>query len=249
MKLSSKVLAGSLASAGMVLSLVAPALTAQAATTSGKVNDNGSVTGITGTGDTYGTADAANNGGIAIAYDDGAGKVGSASMESNANVKVVSGLLVLNAVPDFGFGSAALGSTVGLVNNTHDIAGADSTDSDAVKVTETRTEHPGFSLNAQISNFTTAGDTTGKAFTLNLKPTALTNDTGANVSSVKTSNVNLAGGDKAAASLVSLKQDDYKVGQVNAQFQPGDKNAFLTLGDDATGSDANAKDAKVTIIQ
>ena len=46
MKLSSKVLAGSLASAGMVLSLVAPALTAQAATTTGKVDDNGNVTGL-----------------------------------------------------------------------------------------------------------------------------------------------------------------------------------------------------------
>src|SRR5699024_7241250 len=114
--------------------------------TTGKVDSNGDVTGTTVADGKYTPVDAADNGGLAIAYDNGIDNtVGSASMESNANVKVVNGLLVLNAVPDFGFGSAAMGTKVGLENNKYDQAGADSTNADAVKITESRTGAPGFS--------------------------------------------------------------------------------------------------------
>ncbi|WP_363473029.1 WxL domain-containing protein [Companilactobacillus musae] len=249
MKLSKNVLVGSLATVGMVLGAIAPALTAQAATTTGKVNNDGSVTKVDG----FPTpADAAQNGGLAIAYDAGNGTdAGSATMASNANVKVVSGLLVLDAVPDFGFGSAAAGTTVGLVNNQYAQKEADSTNADAVKVTESRTAAPGFTLGAQISNFTSANDTTGQAYTLNLQPTSLTDDQGNSVSSVQTNNVSLSGADSDPATLVDLAAGSYKEGQVNASFKPGDKNVFLTLGKDASTTTADkasvkAYNAKIT---
>lgn len=98
MKLSSKVLAGSLASAGMVLSLVAPALTAQAATTSGEFDSTGALqnkTSDVGSLTTDGHA-------LAIAYDsmpkdDTPATYGTATATSNANVNVISGILVLDA--------------------------------------------------------------------------------------------------------------------------------------------------------
>lgn len=68
MKLSRNVLVGSLATVGMVLGAVAPAVTAQAATTTGKVDDDGNVTGVA---DLKDPQPADENGGLAIAYDDG----------------------------------------------------------------------------------------------------------------------------------------------------------------------------------
>ena len=236
MKLSRNVLVGSLATVGMVLGAVAPAVTAQAATTSGVVGSDGSVTGTKASdGKTFEQVPAEGNGDLAIAYDNGDGTtVGSATMESNANVKVVNGLLVLNAVPDFGFGSAAMGTKVGLENNKYDQPAADSTNADAVKITESRAGAPGFSLSAQIGKFSTTGDE--QNFTLSLLPTALTDSDGKSASTVKTNSVNLEGTDTAASPLIDLAAGSYNVGQVNASFAPSDKNVFLKLGDTASST-------------
>lgn len=236
MKLSRNVLVGSLAVTGMVLGAVAPAVTAQAATTTGKVDSNGNVTGTTVADGKYTQVDAADNGGLAIAYDNGKDNtVGSASMESNANVKVINGLLVLNAVPDFGFGSAAMGTKVGLESNKYDQAGADSTNADAVKITESRTDAPGFSLAAQIGHFT-ASSNDSQDFTLSLLPTSLTDSDGNSASSVKTSSVSMSGKDTTPATLLNLDKCTYNVGQINASFAPSDKNVFLKLGETASST-------------
>ena len=86
----------------MVLGAVAPAVTAQAATTSGKFDENGKLQQVTPNENVNGLG--SENAGLAIAYDAGDGStVGTATAESNANVNVVSGILTLDAVPDFGF--------------------------------------------------------------------------------------------------------------------------------------------------
>src|SRR5699024_5475450 len=99
--------------------------------------DNGNVTKV----DNFPTeADAKDNGGLAIAYDDGAGVQGTASMDSNANVKVATGVLVLDAVPDFGFGTGAFGTTVNLKDNNYDEKADDSNNNSSVRIIESRKE-------------------------------------------------------------------------------------------------------------
>lgn len=95
MKLSRNVLVGSLATAGMVLGAVAPAVTAQAATSTGKIDSTtGSVTPSTSFN--IGNLNNPDDGQLAIAMDSADGKTpGTATATSNAAVKVVSGVLVL----------------------------------------------------------------------------------------------------------------------------------------------------------
>lgn len=262
MKLSSKVLAGSLASAGMVLSLVAPALTAQAATTTGKVDDNGNVTGVA---DLTKPEDASTNGGLAIAFDDNNGNAGSATMDSNANVKVADGVLILDAVPDFGFGTAAIGSKVNLQSNDYDTKEADSTKSDAVKIIESRKTAAGFQLSAGITGFSSSDSAAAvQPFTLTLGKTALVDGDGANVTTASTGSAanddlystpgSISGTDKdttgTSATLMDLKAGSYKTGVINASFAPGDKNVSLDLskGTAINGSTPSVKsyNAKIT---
>lgn len=141
MKLSRNVLVGSLATVGMVLGAVAPAVTAQAATTTGKFN-NGTLEQVKST-DVGSLADADHKvqdpEALAIAYDKGDGATyGSATAESNANVTVVSGILTLDAVPDFGFGNAASGTTVSLKSNEATGDAQDGNDSGLLQVTDSR---------------------------------------------------------------------------------------------------------------
>ncbi|WP_166667243.1 WxL domain-containing protein [Companilactobacillus nuruki] len=225
MKLSSKVLAGSLASAGMVLSLVAPALTAQAAQTSATVGTDGTVTGNTVADGKYAlssTDKSLPNGGLAIAYDNGkTTDVGSATAESNANVKVINGLLVLDQVPDFGFGTAALGSTVNLNNNKYDDQATDSENASAVKVIESRQNQPGFTLGAQMTAFKSGSDS--QAFVMTLNPTDLVDDNGDNVSTVtgtslKTDEAQITAGTTSDTTIADLAKGSYKNGTISADY-------------------------------
>ena len=191
MKLSSKVLAGSLASAGMVLSLVAPAITAQAAKTSGVVDADGNVNKTT---DASGLEDAGvlGKGNLAIAYDekgDASGETGTATAQSNAAVQVINGVLVLDKVPDFNFGAAAQKTTKSLqnndrpANNQNTAIEQDGNDAGTLQVTESRQSVPGFTLSASVGNFVGAkeaaitGGGEGKDFILNLGASPLTLDT------------------------------------------------------------------------
>ncbi|WP_334352147.1 WxL domain-containing protein [Companilactobacillus sp. HBUAS56257] len=246
MKLSKSVLAGSLATAGIVLGAIAPAVTAQAATASGNQKSDGSVEyqdPSTSVGELGGKDSK-----LAIAFDelaeDGTVKtVGQAAAQSNANVTVQSGLLTLDAVPDFGFANAAEGTTVALDNN--DVNGNAATDSQGLgnlTVTDSRSTVPGFEVNAAITKFSPVGGPTDgskdKVYTLNLKPTELKNDKGESVAAagtLKTEEANIAGGD-AASTVMNLAAESYAQGPINASFTKADDDAFLTLGDTA-GSD------------
>ena len=262
MKLSSKVFAGTLASAGMVLSLVAPALTAQAAQTTGKVNDDGTVEKVDGF---PATADASKNGGLAIAYDAGDGStVGTASMDSNANVKVADGVLILDAVPDFGFGTAAIGSKVNLQDNNYDTKEEDSNNNDAVKIIESRKQAGGFQLDAAITGFSAEGVDKVQPFTLTLGKTALVDGDGNNVTTASTGNAandaletteqSITGKDDGSlgtpGTIADLDKGSYKTGVINASFAPSDKNVSLDLSKgttiDGTTPSVKSYNAKIT---
>ncbi|TGD22814.1 hypothetical protein EGT49_07770 [Companilactobacillus suantsaicola] len=244
MKLSKSVLAGSLATAGIVLGAIAPAVTAQAATGTGDQAADGSVT-YNKDGVDVGKL---GSGKLAIAYaGDAEGQEGKATAESNANVTVQSGLLTLDAVPDFGFANAAEGTTVALDNNdTNGNPATDSQGKGVLTVTESRAKEPGFTLGASITKFANVDDSTDtKAYTLNLKPTELKNDKGESIATgataLNTKDMSITGGATGTAdNLIDLEGGTYNAGPINASFTADDKNAFLDLTDpSSTGSDKN----------
>ena len=264
-KLSKSVLAGSLATAGIVLGAIAPAITAQAATGSGKTNADGSVTYQDPTTKVGALGDKDSS--LAIAFDemdtDGTTvkTVGQASAQSNANVTVQSGLLTLDSVPDFGFANAAEGTTVALDNNNYDDKAADSQGTDKLTVTESRTGEPGFSVDASISTFTPKGatDQTGaKPYILNLASTRLKDDKGGSVGTqgaVNTGDINISGDSTntnstsaASGTVINLTKGSYKPGAINASFNKDADDAFLNLDKGkTTGTTTGTKSYNATI--
>ncbi|KRK64228.1 hypothetical protein FC72_GL000540 [Companilactobacillus tucceti DSM 20183] len=259
MKLSRNVLVGSLATAGIVLGAFAPSLTAQAATTSATVGADGVVKP---TGDTNKDVNSLNdpdNPGLAIAYDDGEGNVKTATAQSDANVTVISGILTLDKVPDFGFGTAAAGSTVDLQNNSSAIED-DGNQSGILQVTDSRQNSDkttaGFTVSAQLGSFyTTDADNpaTGK-FLLALKPVQLTTSTDSKdvIQGQKSIEASLTAGDKTDHDVMNLKAGSYNNGAIIAQFaaQTGTPNsdAQLTVpADAANGSTPTAQSYKAPI--
>ncbi|APX72032.1 WxL domain-containing protein [Companilactobacillus allii] len=235
MKLSKNVLVGSLATTGMILGMVAPATTAFAATTSGLVGSDNKVTPTT---DLKEGQDAGVLGGkdsdLAIAYDAGDGStVGSATATSNANVTVVSGILTLDAVPDFGFGSGASGTTVNLKSNAATGDGVDGNNEGLLQVTESRSQTPGFTLSAQLGAFkdatTSDAVTTTSAFNLNLPKQGLVNAKGENIGKVgdqyTTGNVVSTGNDTSKTNIDGAATDvmdvsgDYTTGPISASYK------------------------------
>ncbi|WP_338232593.1 WxL domain-containing protein [Companilactobacillus muriivasis] len=252
MKLSRNVLVGSLAVSGMVLGALAPAMTAQAATTSGEFDDKGALQSVSPNKNVNGLG--TDNAGLAIAYDKGDGTTyGTATAESNANVKVVSGILTLDAVPDLGFGTAAAGSDVSLKNNTADKAEEDSQNQGLLTVTESRASAPGFTLSAGLSAFSDGTTAVTDPFILNLKATPLKDDKGANVSTgadLSSSDASITADGKAASSknVIALAAGTYKTGAINASFTAADKDAMLHVtGAPTTPDKASSKSYNSTI--
>lgn len=249
MKLSRNVLVGSLATTGMVLGLIAPSLTAQAATTSGKFV-NGNLEQVKDE-DVGGLGQEGT--GLAIAYDAGDGKtVGTATAQSNANVNVVSGILTLDAVPDFGFGTAAAGSTVNLKSNDYDEKAEDSQGQGLLTVTESREAAPGFDLSASMTKFND-GTADADGFVMTLDATPLKDDSGANVAVAGTKALEslpatIKADGSAGPNVISLGAGKYNTGAINASFTPDAKNAHLTVGGTPTGAaKASSKSYNSTI--
>ncbi|WP_125763290.1 WxL domain-containing protein [Companilactobacillus hulinensis] len=259
MKLSKNVLVGSLATTGMILGLVAPATTAFAAKTSGVVDPTtGAVTKSTTT-DASGMEDAGTLGAkdskLAIAFDDASGvegNMGSAEASSTANVQVMSGILTLDAVPNFGFGNAAAGSTVKLQNNdksTITTDGADGNEDGLLQVTESRSAAPGFTLTAQLQGFkdkdgNAAGGQSDDKYALNLSAMDLKNGTDDNVSvdpvnPLKTTGDAITTG--AAGNVMDLAKSSYKTGVVSALFTNPDDASLYVPKDATDGSKAEVK--------
>lgn len=173
MKLNKKVLVSTLAVAGAVLGTLAPTAATFAATStianldgSGNavLDDSGNaivdVTKTTlqarpegSTGDALMGAEAQSTKGV-----------GSATADSEAYVNVKSGVLTLDAVPDFNFGDAAPDSTVNLYNN--DSIQNNDGNSGYLQITDARSasqnpnQYEGYTLQLQVNPFAQASGTT-----------------------------------------------------------------------------------------
>lgn len=257
MKLSKNVLVGSLASAGMILGLVAPATTAFAATSSFTEDSNGNVvkntTGQSGVLDKTYVAIAGNDKDGA----DPAGVTGTATADSNVNLRVVNGLLVLKAVPNFGFGTVASGAqTASLEPNAATSGSAeDGNDEGNLSVVDSRAADTngmgkGFQLSATLNGFVDSEGNAGAGdgFTMDLAAKKLINDQeasigGTNVSALTTEGATLKKG--VASDIISLAAGSYTTGAVNAVFDKS-SDATLNLGGAATAKE-NINSYKGTI--
>lgn len=234
-----------------------PAVTAQAATTSGEFNETGDKLTYIEAGKDVGSLNDSNHG-LAIAYDGETGDpatqtYGKASATSNANVKVISGVLVLDAVPNFGFGSGASGSTVSLnpgQATTGD--GVDGNDNGILQVTDARADQTsgatkGFTLNAQMANFSNSSSETAvknaDGFVLNLKGQELLAGDGNSAATGATPITTVDG-----ASITSNAKDTavmapaggtYKVGTLKASFDKADSASLYIPSGVATNDTAN----------
>jgi len=235
MKLSRNVLVGSLAVSGMVLGAIAPAMTAQAATGSGAFDDSGKlVQKDTDVGSL--TKDGHE---LAIAYDSTTTDAAdpavykTATATSNANVNVISGVLVLDAVPNFGFGSGASGSTVALNPKEKTSGdGVDGNDDGTLQVTDARATDAnntskGFTLNATLAAFKNADGktavTSSDGFELSLAPQSIVDGKGENVTTgatdIQTGKTSMTSdGGKTTATVMSPVAGSYKVGTLKAAF-------------------------------
>lgn len=173
-------------------------------------------------------------GNLAIAYD-GDGNGGSAEAYSNAAVQVVSGVLVLDKVPDFNFGAAASGSVKGLednskVNNAEDAI--DGNDEGTLQVIESREKTPGFTLTASLGGFASK-DTDGKdvavdttdPFILHLAaaPLQLNGEDLKNGNiDVTTQKADIETGASEASQVMNMAADTYKSGTYSTQFNNSD---------------------------
>ena len=242
MKLSRNVLVGSLATVGMVLGSLAPAVVAQAATTTGSVDGEGNVTRT----DKTEIGALPGNDKLAIAYNSSdTATDGEATAQSNASVKVISGVLVLNQVPDFNFGTAVSGQTKDLVDNTKNstATAVDGNSQGYLSVLESRdtSKAQGFTLQAALGDFLDAdGNKAGtSAFTMNLLPQPITNgqtviDNGTK-GDLTTEAAPLESGDATGAEVMNLSQGDkgYQQGEYLAKFngptEENDNKAGATL--------------------
>lgn len=136
----------SIATATMVLTTLAPAAVANAAT--------GHATNVAGSG----VAEGVSNGSLPMATSsakDDQTPGNSATAQSDANVKVINGFLVLNSVPDLGFGAAIAGSTVNL-HDGNSMRRDDGNDQGKLEVIDSRTAASadnGFTVKASLGNF------------------------------------------------------------------------------------------------
>ena len=133
----------SIATATMVLTTLAPAAVANAAT--------GHATNVAGSG----VAQEVSNGDLPMATSSKANdSAGSATAQSDANVKVIDGFLVLNSVPDLGFGVAIAGNTVKL-HDGNSMRRDDGNDQRTLEVVDSRKTDSanGFTVTASLGQF------------------------------------------------------------------------------------------------
>lgn len=146
----------SIATATMVLTTLAPAAVANAAT--------GHATNVAGSG----VAQEVSDGDLPMATSSTANdtKSGSATAQSDANVKVIDGFLVLNNVPDLGFGVAIAGNTVKL-HDGNSMRDDDGNAQGILEVVDSRKTDSanGFTVTASLGEFADSQNTTYDAGT------------------------------------------------------------------------------------
>lgn len=183
------------------------------------------------------------------------------SKASNVSVTVLSGILTLDAVPDFNFGNMAPGSTVKLKSNDADVsdfntdkdsgtvnAGIDGNKNGYLQVTDSRnltdsSNMPGFQLTASIGQLQTSDNTQTLDDILHLNSLNLVNSNDENVSNsgstLKTNDVDISSLDGKAQTVMNLKKGEYNPGVIRATYNTPD-SANLTI----PSSSSSSKEAK-----
>lgn len=185
---------------------------------------------------------------------------------SEVTVNVLSGILTLDEVPDFNFGTMMLGTTAKLKNNTVDTtgyttsgdsptAGVDGKSTGILQVTDSRNltskeNIPGFTISAAISQFRTIDSDSSDPVdgTLYLNSMPLVNQDNENVSSTSqdllTSSVAINSG--SSAKLIDLDKGSYNPGIIKTAFDTPD-SASLKLDGTNSGTTKSAKKMNAVI--
>jgi len=180
---------------------------------------------------------------------------------STVTVTVVSGVLTLDKVPDFNFGTMARGTTVKLKSNTADTEGfkpdtigEDGTTTNPegyLQVTDSRnllpeTEMPGFTLTASMGQLKTANASESTAdasesldAVLHLSAIPLVDGDNVNVSSTgvdaKTKAASISSG-STAQTVMALKKGEYNAGVIRAQYNTPDSASLESFSNSTGGS-------------
>lgn len=247
-----------------LLALTSLSLSFSPLTTAKAVTVNNALGGTTTTGstntDTSTSADASNS---------------DKSDTSTVTVNVLSGILTLDAVPDFNFGSMMIGSTAKLASNTVDLddgfnsdsaagdvtSGADGNSAGTLQMTDSRNTSgsdnmPGFVLTAkmgQLVNSTSDDDSIALNAILNLSSIPLVDSNDENVSNTE-SNLST---EKAAitsdgnsATVIKMTKGSYRPGVIKAKFNTPD-SASLTIPKDGqsvtTSKDPSSKNVNAVV--
>jgi len=183
---------------------------------------------------------------------------------SNVSVTVLSGILTLEAVPDFNFGTMMQGSTGKLKSNTVDTSGYDGNNQDPdlntagidgnsqglLEVIDSRNElknMPGFDLTASMGPLKTEDSDTDTAdidAILNLNPSPLVDGDNNNVSNsskdLSTEKVAINSKSKNNPSVMNLQPNTYNAGVISTKFNTPD-SASLELPGSGNGNIKSSK--------
>lgn len=183
------------------------------------------------------------------------------SKTSTVNVTVLSGILTLDAVPDFNFGNIALGSTVKLKNNTaskdFDNAVQDGNSKGLLQVTDSRNltakeDIPGFTLTAKMSPLVSQDSQTSLDAILDLNPVPLLDADNNNVSSSSsnlfTKSASLDSSKTGTTStVINLDKGSYNPGVVKANFNTPDSASMTLPKDSNINYDKSSKDMNAVV--
>jgi hypothetical protein len=190
---------------------------------------------------------------------------------SNVSVTVLSGILTLEAVPNFNFGSVMQGSTAKLKNNTVDTTGYNSTDktkpitagedgnnNGLLEVIDSRNKTdkmPGFTLSASMGPLKTVDSDTTTAdlnAVLHLSAIPLLDGDKNNVSTsstdqmTKPASIDSSKAD-STATVMNLESGSYNAGIISASFTTPDSASLHVLGSgDNTKQSAKNMNAVIT---
>ncbi|WP_368790651.1 WxL domain-containing protein [Companilactobacillus farciminis] len=239
---------------------LSPLTTAQAATAIQVQNDTKS---------TYNALPGSDSGSTPVAESDTVTSSDSATGDgttasSNVSVTVLSGILTLEAVPNFNFGSLMANSTGKLKSNTTDTtgftngttAGIDGNDDGLLEVIDSRnmtSDMPGFTLTASMGPLKTIDTDTSADLDaiLYLSAIPLLNGDQQNVSnsskdlSTQAATIDSTKQD-APATVMNLEKGSYNAGIVSAKFNTPD-SAKLHVGGTNNGTEQSSKKRNAVI--
>ncbi|WP_338231851.1 WxL domain-containing protein [Companilactobacillus muriivasis] len=189
---------------------------------------------------------------------------------STVSVNVLSGILTLEAVPDFNFGTMTVGSTGKLKNNTASTdgftldngtntsvatAGRDGNSDGLLEVVDSRNSlktMPGFTLSAsmgQLKNTMLNEDDPSLDAILHLNPVPLLDDENNNVSStgtdLKTDKASISSADGNTVPIMNMTPGSYNGGLIKATFNTPDSASLEIPG---TGNNTKVSSKKMNAV-